>query len=416
MTIETFEIPSFHPSQLDDLHRRLENVIYPHELVLKDNPWAYGTPRQALEPLVQKWRYSYDWETARTEMNQWHHYKLTGENGLKLHFIHEPSKDPKAIPIVLVHGWPSSFYEFHKVINPLRDGKDGSQAYHVVVPSLPGYGFSEPSTTPGFGIPQMGDAIHHLMLSLGYTKYACHGTDWGMMIVRYLAATHDKHCLAMHSTMFMALPPLPTITNLWKRPINVFKFLAGATILGFDQVYGPGKFKSAGNNFADVINNKDAGYRAIQGTRPYSLSYGLTDSPVGLLGWVLEKYHNWTYHSNNKDASVLPDTISPDELLTQVSLYWLTNTISSSMRLYYEFFQQTDEMLKVFERRISIPFGVSNFESDITRSPREWVEACGNLQFYSEHSVGGHFSSLEVPDLIVDDLRSFGKKVAKSFE
>ncbi|KAI8330325.1 Alpha/Beta hydrolase protein [Chlamydoabsidia padenii] len=414
--IESFEIPRFTETQLSDLHYRLDHTIYPQELNAPVG-WKYGTPRRALQPLAQEWRHQYDWEQARDEMNQWHHFKLTTNDGMKIHFIHESSSQPNAIPLLLLHGWPSTFYEFHKVINPLRDGAHNGQAYHVVTPSLPGYGFSDPPTTPGFGIAQMGDSIHQIMEALGYSKYIAHGTDWGSMVVRYLVSRYHQQCLAIHCTLFVCTPPMPTLKNLYHHPLKVAKFLLGATVLGFDQVYGPGKLKIKGRNFADVVNDREAGYRAIQGTRPYSLSYGLSDSPVGLLGWMLEKYHNWTYHSNKdkfQSIASLPSTVSSKEFLTQVSIYWLTNTMSSSMRLYYEVFHQLDELTPAVY--INNPVAVSLFEDEVLRVPKEWIEATANLVLFQEHPMGGHFSAMEEGSLLVSDLQLFGGKMAHLFK
>ncbi|CAO3581146.1 unnamed protein product [Absidia cylindrospora] len=415
--IQDFEIPSFTTSQLSDLHQRIDSGIQPHEFTNQKDSWQYGTPWKALEPLVAEWRNSYDWEDARTELNQWHHYKYTTEQGLKIHFVHEVSSDPNAIPLILCHGWPSTFYEFHKVINPLRDGKLGAQAYHVIVPSLPGYGFSDPPTAPGFGTTKIGDVFNELMLALGYSKYVAHGTDWGSVVCRSMASNHDKHCSAVHVTLFACAPPFPTLSNLWQHPTKVAKFLLAAKVLGFDTVYGQGKLKSMGQNFVDANNNPDAGYRAIQGTRPYSLAYGLTDSPIALLGWMLEKYHFWTHHEDGDiQVATLPSTITVKEVLTQVSIYWLTNTMSSSIRLYYEFLQQTKTMKTGMMGYIHIPLGISTFKSELSRVPKDWIETAGNLKFFNEHPLGGHFSALEVPELLVADLRSFGKEAAIVFE
>ncbi|CAO3599590.1 unnamed protein product [Absidia cylindrospora] len=414
--IESFEIPSFTSAQLSDLHYRLDNGVYPNELTTQvGNGWEYGTPRKALEPVVQEWRHSFDWEKPRAEMNQWKHYKLTTAQGLKLHFIHEPSNNPNAIPLMLLHGWPSTFYEFHKVINLLRDGQNG-QAFHVVVPSLPGYGFSDPPTAPGFGIAKMGEILNELMLALGYSKYMTHGTDWGSTISHQMVTRYENHCSAAHFTMFLCAPPLPTLTNLWNHPMKVAKFLLGATVLGFDRVYGPGQFTMKGTNFADVMNDSEAGYRAIQGTRPYTLAYGLADSPIGLLGWILEKYHTYTWHQDKAQSSTLPSTLPANEVLTQASIYWLTNSMSSSMRIYYETLNQIKhEGLKMFGH-VNNPIGISAFQGEVLRVPSEWMEVAGDLKFLNEHPLGGHFSAMEEPELLVADIQTFGKKVSYVFQ
>ncbi|KAI8337264.1 Alpha/Beta hydrolase protein [Chlamydoabsidia padenii] len=412
--IAPFDIPTLTKNDMTRLYDRLDNGTLPQELTLQTGDgWAYGTPRNALEPLVHHWRNKFDWEPVRTELNQWHHYQWESNQGLKVHFIHEPSKHPNAIPLVLLHGWPSTFYEFHKVINPLRD--DTSQPYHVIVPSLPGYGFSDPPTTPGFGINQMGDILNELILALGYSKYVAFGTDWGSIIVQYMGSQHHQHCSAILCTLFGTKPPLPTLSNLWHHPTKVARFLLAHKVLGFDQVYGKDTFKTMGGNFVDANTNADAGYRAIQATRPYSLAYGLADSPIGLLGWMLEKYHEWTDHGDDKNpSSGLPDTISPDEFLTQVTIYWLTNTMSSSIRLYYEFFHRLQ--LPSTSINLRVPFGISLFKYELARVPKEWIEMVGDLAYFANHPVGGHFAALETPDLLVSDLQSFGKKIRYTLE
>ncbi|CAO3648788.1 unnamed protein product [Cunninghamella blakesleeana] len=427
MSIEPFEIPSFTTEQLSDLHTRIDKTIFPQELTLSEEKvgWKYGTPTSALKPLLEKWKNEYDWEKTRTYISQWHHFRIALDkyHSLKLHFIHEPSKDPNAIPLLLLHGWPSTFYEFHKIINPLRDGANG-QAYHVVVPSLPGYGFSDPTTEDATTFSKMADMINTLMVELGYAKYSCFGTDWGSQLASILAVEHHTSCIGMHVTMFFGLPPLPTFHNITSHPLKVAKFLLGAiNLVHFDTIYGKGKFKVKGTNPVDTFNDDDAAYRAIQGTRPYSIAYGLTDSPAGLLGWLLEKYHFWTDHNSttatayDASSSPLPPTISSDEFLTQVSIYWLTNSISSSIRFYSEFLNEVkDKENPSAPHLYSIPVAISNFKYEIYRVPKEWVEVnASDLRLYTEHPTGGHFAALEVPELLIQDISTFGKKIANTF-
>ncbi|CAO3654240.1 unnamed protein product [Cunninghamella echinulata] len=427
MSIETFEVPSFTPEQLSNLHARIENTIFPQELSLSQERvgWKYGSPASAVKPLLEEWKSNYNWEKARSEINQWHHYKIALEkyDRFKLHFIHEPSNDPNAIPLLLLHGWPSTFYEFHKIIDPLRDGSNG-QAYHVVIPSLPGYGFSDAPTEVGTSFSKVADMLNELMLKLDYSKYSCFGTDWGSQLASILAMEHHSHCIGMHVTMYFGSPPLPTLQNIITHPFKVFKFLLGATdLIKYDTLYGKGKLKIKGMNPVDALNDPDAGYRAIQGTRPYSIAYGLTDSPAGLLGWILEKYHHWTDHnsttytSDDLSSSPLPHTITTNEFLTQVSIYWLTNTISSSIRFYSEFLDEYKNA-KPLDRRpvFGIPVAVTNFKAELFRVPKEWVEVnAPHLKLYTEYPTGGHFAALEVPELLIEDISLFGKKIANLF-
>ncbi|KAI7876171.1 alpha/beta-hydrolase [Lichtheimia hyalospora FSU 10163] len=409
MSIEPFEVPSFTPEQLSLLKERLRTTVYPNELEANVG-WEYGAPTWAVKPLVQAWLQDFDWEKSRKEMNQWHHYRTTIQD-LKIHFIHEPSNHPDAVPLLLINGWPSTFYEYHKVIQPLRDGELGGQPFHVIVPSLPGYGFSDPPKLTGHGVPENGEILAELMHILGYDKYLVHGSDWGSVIGRSIAVQHKEHCKGYHTVMPTVNPPLPTLGNILFHPLKVAKLCAGM-IVGFDTVYGAGKFKLKGKNFADAMGDSDAGYRAIQGTRPYTLSQGLSDSPAGLLSWMLEKFHNWTYHpAQKKDTQGLPDTITPDEFLTHVSIYWLTNTMSSSMRIYYEAIAAVEQMTQSMDTYVQVPTAVGYFPSEMSRFPREWLEYGTNLQQWNEFDLGGHFPAMEEPELFVTDIQTFGKKL-----
>ncbi|KAI9025959.1 Alpha/Beta hydrolase protein [Phycomyces nitens] len=407
MTFVPFSIPSLSEKQSKELMDRLEDVHYPQELE-PNVGWSYGAPRWAVKPLVETWRNAFNWEKSREEMNRWKHYRGEVED-INLHFVHEPSSDDNAIPIMLLHGWPSTFYEFHKLIEPLRDGVNGGQKYHVVVPSLPGYGFSAPPTTTGYDCAKMGIILNALMVKLGYTKYMLFGTDWGALIGKWIAIKKSENCKAFLTTMPVCVPPLPTIKNVLYNPLKVAKFVSSIP-LGFDSVYGKDVVRIIGRSFMDVENNPDAGYRGIQGTRPYTLAYSLTDSPVGLLAWILEKYHAWTYHPGDAETTVLPDTISSDEFLTQLTIYWMTRSIGPSTRLYYEVFHAKD-LEGLWSEGVTIPMGYSIFEAEIMKMPAEWVNLTSNLTFLSEHKLGGHFAALEESDLLLDDIQRFTKNV-----
>ncbi|CAO3639281.1 unnamed protein product [Mucor hiemalis] len=383
---QPFEIPEFSEKQIQQLREKIAPAIWPNELE-QNYGWTLGAPTWAVKPLVNEWADSFDWNEPRTEMNRWKHYRMKID-GLLIHYVHERSTHPDAIPIVLLHGWPSTFYEFHKLIEPLRDGLRGNQPFHVIVPSLPGFGFSEAPKVKGYGVIKMAAMVNRIMVNLGYDKYSkcfllCtrktetkkdqtnaysvyHGGDWGAIIGKMIATRHNDHCKAYHTNLPMILPPLPTPRNLLFYPFKVLKFFT-SIVVGFDNVYGSGKTILGGATFANAERNNECGYRAIQGTKPYTLAYGLSDSPVGLLAWMLEKYHDWTYHpADRQDTEALPRTISSKEFLTQVSIYWMTNTMSSSIRIYYECLQQ-NEMIKVVLPRIKIPVAVCAFAHDISR-------------------------------------------------
>ncbi|KAG2237082.1 Alpha/Beta hydrolase protein [Thamnidium elegans] len=405
---EVFVVPGISESKERELRDRIESTIWPNELE-KEYGWTLGAPTWAVKPLAEEWANNYSWEDARTELNRWHHYRMKIDGHL-VHYIHERSTHPDAIPIVLLHGWPSTFYEFHKLIDPLRDGVHGNQAFHVITPSLPGFGFSEAPKVKGYGVAKIGAMINALMVHLGYDKYMYHGGDWGAIIGKLIATRHNNNCKAYHTNLPMVLPPLPTPRNILFYPFKIAKFFT-SLVVGFDTIYGTGKTVLGGLTFANAERNNECGYRAIQGTKPYSLSYGLSDSPVGLLGWMLEKYHDWTFHPvERQDTEGLPRTISSKEFLTQVSLYWITNTMSSSVRIYYECLQQ-NEMIGIVLPRIKIPVAVCAFAQDIYKMPKDWLETSTDLHQYNEMISGGHFPGLEEPEILLQDLQQFGKKI-----
>jgi len=326
-------------------------------------------------------------------------------NGLKIHLIHEPSASSDAKPLVLIHGWPGSFCEFRKVIAPLRDGAKGKQAFHVVVVSLPGYGFSEAPARKGFGVAETAKTINQVMVNLGYDQYIAQGGDWGSFIGRWLGVHHTENCKGYHTNFPIPMPPLPTPTNLIVRPLAVTRMML-SLLTGFNRFY-PEKPKIVmRSGFANATYDSDAGYRAIQATRPYTLGYGLSDSPVGLMAWILEKFHAWTHHEGPADEVDLPPTISYDEFLTNVMIYWMTNTISSSTRIYYEYHHLGEA--KILVQKVLIPTAAAAFEGEIIKVPEDWIEPGCDLRQYTSYSVGGHFAAMEVSELLVDDIQRFG--------
>ncbi|KAI7893641.1 Alpha/Beta hydrolase protein [Mucor mucedo] len=403
--ITKFTIPELDQNELQE---RLSNARYPNELQDDYTGWKFGSPTWAVKDMVDYWKSGFSWEKSRDEINRWHHYQ-TPINDLNIHFIHEPSSRPSSIPLVLLHGWPSTFYEFHKIIEPLRDHP--TQAFHVVVPSLPGYGFSEAPKKYGTGgVAAFADVTHQLMQKLGYHKYMIYGTDWGSAIGSRLAQDHPDHVLGYFTNMMIAGPPLPTLQNIFKHPLKVLKFML-SIVLGFGYIYGADFAPLANFSFANVEKYEGAAYRAIQGMRPYTLAYGLTDSPVGLLGWMLEPYHVWTFHTAEEETQNIPDTITRDEFLTQVTLYWLTNSMSSSIRIYYEAMR---EMGKAPKMDIRVPLGVCYFKNEAFKFPRDWIEASATkLIQFKTFSTGGHFPALEETDHLLGEIQRFGVAVSK---
>ncbi|KAI9318090.1 Alpha/Beta hydrolase protein [Dichotomocladium elegans] len=382
MSIEPFTIPTFSTKQLDLLKQKLEHIVEPQELE-QDIGWKLGAPKSAVKSIAHAWLHTYDWEAVRAKMNRWHNYRVTIE-GLKIHFIHEPSANPDAIPLVLLNGWPSTCYEYHKVIETLRDGVNGGQAFHVVIPSLPGFGFSDGPKQINFGTT------------------VAHGSDFGSGIAALLATKYKQHCRAYHTSMAFFLPPLPTLTNLATRPIQVAKFIASIA-MGLEAVYG-NNVRIVGRGWMDAVNDSDAGYRCIQATKPYTLAHGLSDSPVGLMAWILEKYHNWTHRAS--EDQILPDTVTTEDFLTQVTIYWLTNSISTSIRLYHDAIHEFNNNQRVY---IDVPMGAAIYAGEMLKIPREWAQAEANLQQWIEYDIGGHFPALEVPEIFVQDLQKYGK-------
>ncbi|KAI9024565.1 epoxide hydrolase [Hyaloraphidium curvatum] len=370
-------------AQLARLKARLQDVVYP-EIDLPDaDTWAYGMPSRVLKKLVQYWREKYDWPAWEARINSFSHYKLRC-NDVNLHFIHHPSPRPDAVPLILTHGWPGSFVEFLDVIKPLAEPEAGQQAFHVVVPSLPGYGFSGRPARKNYSIVETAKAFDELMKSLGYSRYIAQGGDWGGLVSMALAITCPDSVRAIHLNIlaFFNRPPkgtpLPSLTEAEQRNL------------------------AAGREFGAT----GSGYQAIQGTKPTTLGAALADSPVGLLAWIGEKFHEWVdLRGGNGDFS---PTVSTDVLLTNVMVYYISNSITSSFFLYhYQMLKRLDQPL--LNSRILQPVGCSAFPLDVVVPPRSWVEYhCPNLVFWNDPPEGGgHFAALERGEVLVRDVRTF---------
>jgi pimeloyl-ACP methyl ester carboxylesterase len=289
---------------------------------------------------------------------------------LSVHYLHVRSPHPGALPLLLTHGWPQSVLEFLDVIERLADPPDPADAFHVVCPSLPGYGFSARPTSTGWGVEHIADAWSRLMTFLGYERYGAHGEDWGSFVTAQLASAHPHPLAGIHLTMAFAAPPAEQVA-LDERD------LAGLAAL-------------------KAFQRDESGYSAIQSTRPQTLGYGLADSPVALLAWIAEKYWSWSDHDGDLDK-----VIGRDRLLDTVTLFWLTNTAASAARLYWESYQ------KMPMDPVHVPTGVSVFPKD-ARMPRPWVESrFTDVRQWHDLETGGHFPALEQPEVLVDELRSF---------
>jgi pimeloyl-ACP methyl ester carboxylesterase len=347
---------------IDDLRDRLARTRWPDQL--PGVGWEYGIPLDYVKELVDYWRTEYDWRVNEARLNQFPQFRTTID-GANVHFMHVRSVEPRAFPMLMTHGWPGSIVEFANIIEPLVDprahGGDPRDAFDLVIPSIPGYGFSGPTSQPGWNIHRIAEVWSELMRRLGYDRYGAQGGDWGSDISLELGLIDPEH-----------------------------DFLAGLelTPVEHDRLRADAEFRAHG-----------AGYDLIQSTRPQTLAFALADSPVGQLAWIVEKFKEWTYRSERPE-----DSVDRDQMLTNVSLYWFTNTAGSSARLYYEDAQSAPW----FRSHPSVtPTGVAVLPGDISPAIRAVAERSLNIVHWSEFNRGGHFAAMEVPDLLVDDIRLF---------
>ncbi len=367
---------------LTDLHERLTKVRWAQDFA---NPnWEYGTNGDYLKELVEYWRDTYDWRKHEQEMNSFANYKTTID-GIPVHFIHEPGKGPNPTPLILSHGWPWTFWDFHKVIRPLTDpasfGGDPADAFDVIVPSLPGYGFSTPLTTSGINYWRTADLWVKLMQDvLGYDKFAAQGGDWGALITAQLGHKHADKLIGTHVNLMA--------------PLSIF---VGS--IPEESEYGPGEegLYERNNHFFTA----ESGYSALQTTKPQTLAFALNDSPVGLCSWILEKRRTWS----DCDGDV-EKRFSKDDLLTTMMIYWITQSFGTSARYYYEAthnpWQPSHDRTPVVES----PMGVAVFQKEVIIMPRKWAEGYYNLKRWTPMPSGGHFAAMEEPQLLVDDVRA----------
>jgi epoxide hydrolase len=375
-------------ADLDDLRSRLDCTRWPHGL--PDADWDRGVPVGYLSSLAEYWRSIYDWRAAEARLNQFPQF-TTEVDGANVHFLHVRSPEPNAVPLILTHGWPGSVAEFLHVIGPLSDpashGADPNDAFHLVIPSVPGFGFSGPVSEKGWNIVRVARAWAELMRRLGYEKYLTQGGDLGAFVCLVLAGVDHEHVGGAHVN-FLVTPPSGDPAELER--------LSEA-----DQV------RLA--RMAEFISER-SGYMRIQATRPQTLSYAFTDSPVGQLAWIVEKFREWT------DSDKVPeDAVDRDLLLTNVMIYWLTGTAGSSAQIYYEsapFLPTAPEPPSL--PPLPVPLGVAVFPRDIILPIRRLAErSFPNIVHWSEFDRGGHFAAMEQPDLFVDDLRTFARAIPR---
>ena len=364
---------------LEDLRQRLASTRWPDEIPASG--WEYGSNLDYVKELVEYWRTGFNWRAQEELINSFHHFKAQVE-GLDIHFIHERGNGPNPIPLIITHGWPGSFFEMHKIIPLLSDpgshGGDPADAFDVVAPSLPGFGFSDRPTQPGMQVLKVADMWDRLMTEgLGYPRFAVQGGDIGAGVTSRLGFAHPEDLFGIHLTSVTR--PTPYLGP-------------GARELSEDE--------KALIDQREKWQQAEGGYAHIQGTKPQTLAYGLNDSPAGLAAWIVEKYRTWSDCGGNVE-----NRFTKDELLTTITIYWVTQTISSSTRMYYENQKNTWSMSP--DERINVPSAVAVFPAEISRPPREWAERSYNIQRWTEMPRGGHFAALEEPGLLAEDVRAF---------
>jgi pimeloyl-ACP methyl ester carboxylesterase len=381
-------------SQLDDLKQRLAATRWPDEI--PGVGWSRGASLGYLRDLAEYWRTSYDWRAAEAQLNQFPQF-LTEIDGVQVHFLHVRSPEPGAMPMILTHGWPSSVVEFLDVIGPLTDpvahGGTAADAFHLVIPSIPGYAFSGPTGQQGWDTERVAQAWKTLMGSLGYDRYLVQGGDWGMPISLRLGLADPAHVAGVHLNMLATFPPADPSDQ--------------AAMGALMAELSPADIGRA--QFAGYFAQDGAGWLKIQCTRPQTLAYGLTDSPVGQLAWIIEKFKEWTDSTDSPE-----DAISRDHLLTNVMLYWLTATAGSSAQLYYESEHFDADFIRTWGGPwpLAMPAGVALFPKDAVRAIRPWAEKIlPTLTHWTEFDKGGHFAALEQPELFAGDVRTFAQSL-----
>ncbi len=370
----TVQIPAV---EIADLRERLARTRWPDAQPVGD--WSQGMPLGYTQELCRYWQRDYDFAAAEQRLNAYPQF-LTGIDGIDVHFIHARSAVDNAMPLLITHGWPGSVVEFLDVIGPLTDpaahGGDPADAFHVVCPSLPGYGFSGKPDGAGWGVDRIARAWATLMARLGYDRYGAQGGDWGSMVTASVGRQDPEHVAGIHLNMPVAAPDPETFDELTP----------------FEQ-----------QALADLAEHQKTGtgYSKQQSTRPQTLGYGLADSPAGQCAWIVEKFHEWTDCDGHPENAV-----SRDALLDNVLVYWLTNSGASSARLYWESFTSGDPS------QIAVPMGASIFPKEIIRLSRRWAaKRFTDIRYWNELDRGGHFAALEQPETYVNEVRSFFRLV-----
>jgi len=364
---------NFNKNRVEELYKKLNSVEWP--LISFQTNWESGTNDEILKDLVNYWRNDYDWYKVQKELNKLDHFKIKID-GEKIHFVwYRNKKNDNKFPILLLHGWPSSFLELKSVSPNILKGNSKNSGFNVIVPSLPGFTFSDPPMKPGINIGKIGERFHLMMKSLGFKKYGVHGGDWGSSIAVEMSKKYPDSVVGLHYTSASTKKISSDKDDLKEKQfINRYN-----------------EFQTSGRSYFD-----------IQATKPQTLAYAHQDSPVGFLAWVLEKYWSWSDHSGN-----LWDIISKEDLLTNVMIYWLNKSVLSSSRIYFE----TKKMTSIdwSSEDIIIPTGYSRFPNDFLSPPISLVRSDlkSRLTYFNELDVGGHFPAMEQPDLFSNEIINF---------
>jgi epoxide hydrolase len=369
---------------LADLRDRLARTRWPEPETVGD--WSQGVPLSYLQALCGYWADGYDWRATERRLNGLPQFR-TGIDGLGIHVLHLRSPHPGALPIVMTHGWPGSIVEFLKVLGPLTDptahGGDAADAFHLVCPSLPGYGFSDKPARPGWGVERIAGAWATLMARLGYERYGATGADWGTSVSTVLAQLVPDRLAGIHLVPPLAPPDPATFEDLTDAERAALASLEHAA-------------------------DRDSGYSREHATRPQTIGYSLVDSPAGLCGWIVEKFWAWTDHDGD-----LEQVLTRDELLDNLMLYWLPGTGASSARLYWESIRQVNQWISGRATdTVAVPTGCSIFPKELQRPSRRWAaRRFLDIRHWHELDRGGHFAAFEQPALFVDEVRSFFRLV-----
>ncbi|MGE7777237.1 epoxide hydrolase family protein [Chitinophaga sp. NPDC101104] len=362
------------PAVLEDLKSRLAKTIWPGELA--DAGWQYGASEAFLRYLCQYWQHEFDWEKQEAYLRTFSHFKTTiADSGI--HFIHQKGAGKNSLPVLLIHGFPDSFVRFLKIIPLLTSADADGFSFDVVVPSIPGFGFSDKPVEPGMHPERIAGLFAKLMAEeLGYTSFLVHGGDWGSTITEQIALKHPQLLKGIHLTDV----PFRHLLNMPQEQLSPAET----------------DYLSRGKQW----QQQEGAYAAIQSTKPQSLAYGMTDSPAGLAAWIIEKFQSWSDCNGN-----LENSFTKDELLTNLTIYWATQTIPSALGIYYQAMHAPPSPF----RKIDIPTAMAIFPKDLVPAPREYAEKVFAIEQWTQMPAGGHFTAMEQPELLADDLRKFAK-------